>query len=258
MNERPMTACRWPGCTALTTKSPYCERHHQEHAKQWNAGLSSTERGYGRKHQIARDRLIRAHPFCVECEKAGRVVMTTVLDHIVPKAEGGTDDVANLQGLCDEHSKYKTANESARGQLRAVVASQAFQNVLVFGPPCAGKSFVVNQCKRPGDIVLDLDVLWCAISGSEMHSDPGVFWPVLRAMRDAALERVALLGVPCTMWVIAGVPAPEDRNRLIDAGRYVVRLVNPGEAVCMERAASRPRRVETEAAIRDWFDRYLP
>lgn len=39
-----------------------------------------------------------------------------VCDHVVPLEEGGTDDEVNLQTLCQECAKAKTAAESRRGR----------------------------------------------------------------------------------------------------------------------------------------------
>ena len=43
----------------------------------------------------------------------------TEVDHIIPRAEGGTEDRANLQALCHEHHHMKTMAEAARGAKRA-------------------------------------------------------------------------------------------------------------------------------------------
>jgi len=40
------------------------------------------------------------------------------LDHIVSLAEGGSDDIDNLQGLCTTHHQEKTRAEAVRGQRR--------------------------------------------------------------------------------------------------------------------------------------------
>ena len=58
------------------------------------------------------------HPLCAECERNGRVSVATIRDHIVPLAEGGTDDPENIQGLCQACSDAKTEREIARGVAR--------------------------------------------------------------------------------------------------------------------------------------------
>lgn len=41
------------------------------------------------------------------------------VDHVVPKAEGGTDDDDNLQSICEPCHAVKTAQESARARSRS-------------------------------------------------------------------------------------------------------------------------------------------
>jgi 5-methylcytosine-specific restriction protein A len=44
-----------------------------------------------------------------------------IVDHIKPKAEGGTDDLENLQAICRPCHVKKTALESGRGRSRAAM-----------------------------------------------------------------------------------------------------------------------------------------
>ena len=46
------------------------------------------------------------------CRSCGLVSMKLELDHIINKAQGGTDDESNLQSLCAECHKKKTQKES--------------------------------------------------------------------------------------------------------------------------------------------------
>ena len=77
----------------------------------WDHQGSSHERGYGWRWQQRRKAFLATHPLCVRCEAAGRVVAATDLDHIVPKAKGGTDDASNLQPLCRACHEAKTIDE---------------------------------------------------------------------------------------------------------------------------------------------------
>lgn len=65
----------------------------------------------GRKGVERRARWLRAHPLCVECSKQGRVTAATVPDHIIALTNGGVDDETNLQSLCAEHHRQKTARD---------------------------------------------------------------------------------------------------------------------------------------------------
>lgn len=61
-----------------------------------------------------RRRVFAANPLCAECERQGRYTPAAELDHIVPIAHGGTDDWQNLQGLCVECHRIKSAREAGK------------------------------------------------------------------------------------------------------------------------------------------------
>jgi 5-methylcytosine-specific restriction protein A len=54
---------------------------------------------------------------CEECEPKPLLerAPASEVDHITPKAEGGTDDPRNLRAINTEHHKRKTAQEARRG-----------------------------------------------------------------------------------------------------------------------------------------------
>ena len=47
--------------------------------------------------------LTRDMHLCQPCLATGRATPATQVDHIIPKASGGTDDLDNLQSICAEH-----------------------------------------------------------------------------------------------------------------------------------------------------------
>jgi 5-methylcytosine-specific restriction protein A len=48
--------------------------------------------------------------------RQGRTTSATEVDHITPKAKGGTDDDDNLQAICADHHREKTAREAAEAK----------------------------------------------------------------------------------------------------------------------------------------------
>lgn len=85
----------------------------------WKRG-NPAERGYGWQWQKLRKVMLAQDPLCRTCREQGKVTAAQELDHIVPKAEGGTDDPANLAPICKPCHKEKTAHESARAQGRTI------------------------------------------------------------------------------------------------------------------------------------------
>jgi 5-methylcytosine-specific restriction protein A len=92
-------------------------RHGPDWSQPW-AKAKPQQRLSGRKLQRERERLFAREPLCAECKRHDRATLAVWRDHIVPVAEGGTDDDANIQGLCDECHRAKTAREAARGLKR--------------------------------------------------------------------------------------------------------------------------------------------
>lgn len=79
------------------------------------------ERSDGPYHSWRWTRLSRAfrasHPICAECERAGRIVPSTCVDHIVPWpiCEDFFDE-KNLQALCDRCNMVKGNRDKRRIQ----------------------------------------------------------------------------------------------------------------------------------------------
>jgi 5-methylcytosine-specific restriction enzyme A len=68
----------------------------------------------GRALQALRNRILSDEPLCRSCTGKGRVTAATEIDHIIPLSKGGTYDDDNLQPLCTECHKVKTASDTGR------------------------------------------------------------------------------------------------------------------------------------------------
>jgi 5-methylcytosine-specific restriction enzyme A len=107
---KPLRVCTRPGCPVLTPHGR-CGEHRIEqrvHGNRFTVGA------YGRPWRRLRDAHRARSPFCVECAKAGQVVVGTQVDHIVPHRGDRVllMDPRNLQTLCDTHHGQKTAAET--------------------------------------------------------------------------------------------------------------------------------------------------
>ncbi|TQV76662.1 HNH endonuclease [Aliikangiella marina] len=122
MPKRLPTYCRKRGCNVIVDKPGYCKAH-QGDATNWGKYQrkqgNTTDRGYGAAWRKTRVRIkARAKGLCEPCKEQGFIHLGSICDHIIPKAEGGTDDESNLQWVCDAYHKKKTAQEGARGRKR--------------------------------------------------------------------------------------------------------------------------------------------
>lgn len=88
---------------------------------------TTTERGYGWFWQKTRDRIARRDNYlCQPCLRRGRPTPFAEVDHIKPKAQGGTDDDDNLECTCIDCHKAKTTAEAAKAQGREVKQRPVF------------------------------------------------------------------------------------------------------------------------------------
>ena len=77
--------------------------------------LQRHKRLRGHQLTVLRSRLLRASPLCAHCQREGRIAEATELDHITPLHLGGSNDEANLQGLCRPcHLAKSNAERSAK------------------------------------------------------------------------------------------------------------------------------------------------
>lgn len=107
----PPRPCTAPRCRAMSIKGGRCKEHEP---KAWatSDAKTATERGYGaawrklRKVALERDKYL-----CQLCLANGIATLATDVDHIISKANGGADDINNLQCLCRACHKAKTIRE---------------------------------------------------------------------------------------------------------------------------------------------------
>ena len=112
MPMAPPTPCAQPLCPELTYGTQYCPDHAKRERTYDLHRESSSKRGYGAKWRKLRSAFLARHLKCVGWP-AGRQcwAAATEVDHIVPKALGGGNEMANLQGLCKRCHSRKTMSE---------------------------------------------------------------------------------------------------------------------------------------------------
>ena len=115
MPDGALHACTYPRCPRLLGVGELCPDHQPRWA--WrDPTLTTTQRGYGREWQLRRARILKRDGYvCQPCQREGRSIRATSVDHIVPKSQDGTDNDANLEACCEPHHLAKSARERRRG-----------------------------------------------------------------------------------------------------------------------------------------------
>lgn len=82
-----------------------------KHSRVAPSRVAPTERIRGRTLQRIRGRIMQGQPLCRMCEEKGFVTPGAEMDHIVPLFKGGSNDDDNLQMLCVECHRKKSADD---------------------------------------------------------------------------------------------------------------------------------------------------
>jgi hypothetical protein len=165
----------------------------------------------------------------------------THVDHIVTWRQGGAPfDPVNLRATCRKCNLGRVSRARRSGWLRA-----ATHVILVWGPPAAGKSTLVGERAAPGDVVVDYDAI--AVS--------------LGATRDSPQHKSVMAARNALLTMLQRGESGADRAWIVSTrsdapARFIHHeaiLVDPGEQVCLERAAAAGRPAREVQAIGDWY-----
>lgn len=118
---------------------------------------------------------------------------------------------------------------------------------VIAGPPCAGKTTLARA--QSGNVI-DLDDIEEELGGERYALRSDVRTEALR-IRQERID-TALRSNEDT-WVIHSAPTPEQVSTYLAAGA-TLRVIDPGEDTCIERASDRPP--HTAAVIRDWYQNF--
>jgi hypothetical protein len=130
---------------------------------------------------------------------------------------------------------------------------------VVTGPPCGGKSTLIVEGSKSGDIVVDMDRLALALTTPDVQPfeyDARVR-AVARAARKAAVTEALKVGQGerrLGVWIIHTDPSPDERRAYRALGAHIVEA-NPGKAECLRRLESRPK--QNHAIARKVIDDYF-
>lgn len=110
---------------------------------------------------------------------------------------------------------------------------------IVYGSPLAGKSSFVAEVMNEGDLIVDIDNLWEAVSGCDKYVKPNRLKSVVFSLRDNLLESVKYRrGKWSNAYIIGSYPFEAERNRLADTLGARLIHIDTDKAECIARLES--------------------
>lgn len=129
---------------------------------------------------------------------------------------------------------------------------------IVYGAPCSGKEEYVQRRIKRGDIVLEFDHLYQALTWRDLHDKPDNVKAVVFKARDAVLESVKMrVGSWHHAYIIGTYPFKSQREDLARQLDAELVLIERDEAECLLEADNLGTLgVGMKKYIRRWFDDY--
>ena len=133
------------------------------------------------------------------------------------------------------------------------------QIYLVYGPPLAGKTTYVKEVMDDGDLIIDLDNIWQAVSGCDRYIKPNKLKAVVFSVRDTLLDAAKFkLGRWNNCYIIGGYPLISERERLIKEFGAREIFIDVGKEECLSRLKAAGDRATDEWSkyIEEWFAKF--
>lgn len=130
---------------------------------------------------------------------------------------------------------------------------------LVYGAPCSGKSTLVRQMMHRGDLIVDMDLLFYAVSGCSLYDKPDQLKSDVFAVRALLLDRIQhRAGRWGDAYIVGGYPFKLEREGLArKLGAELIFCDLPKEQCQANARAGRGNLAKAwEGYIEWWFDDY--
>ncbi len=128
---------------------------------------------------------------------------------------------------------------------------------IVYGPPLGGKNTMVRDMYVYGDIVVDVDALWQAITMEDLYIKPNNIRFNLFKLRDELFSQIKTrYGNWYNAYIIGGYPEKYERRRLADELGAEIIFCEATKEECIERARENNRPNKWIDYIELWFEKY--
>jgi hypothetical protein len=128
---------------------------------------------------------------------------------------------------------------------------------IVWGSPLSGKNTLVRQLIQYGDIVLDVDALWQAVTFQPGYIKPSNVRFNIFALRDNLLDQIKTrYGQWCDAYVIGGYPDKYERERLAQTLGAELIYCESTKEECIARLETSSRLESWREYIEGWWEKY--
>jgi hypothetical protein len=134
---------------------------------------------------------------------------------------------------------------------------------LVYGPPMSGKAAYVKENMSRGDLVVDMDQLYSAVSYLPYYDKPDNLFANVIGIHNHLIDMIMTrLGKWNDAWIIGGYADKYKRNRIVKELGAELIFFDVSKDECIRRLAldedRKFRQTEWKEYINKWFSSYTP
>lgn len=202
----------------------------------------------------------------VICEKCGKHIVVSKHIQVHHETELTEDNYTdanislnpeNVKVWCHTcHNKYH-GRFNGGGHKRKEKAAY-----IVYGPPMSGKTSYVIEHMEEGDLIVDIDSLYQAVTLLPRYHKPDILKYNVFAIKNSIIENIKTrYGGFRTAWIIGGYPRKVERERLISMLNATPIFLDVTKEECISRIDScndyrSENREEWIKYIEQWFEQF--
>ena len=195
------------------------------------------------------------------CEYCGKPIVNKY-DAIGHHKEYLTEDNVNDVTVALNPDNISIVHHACHNKIHDKLGHFRRQIFLVYGAPLSGKSSYVNTVRGIGDLIIDIDLIWQCVTGSEKYNKPPVLNAVVFGIRDYLIESVRIRrGKWDNAYIIGGYPLISERERICKTLGAREVFIECSKDECMRRLSENSDGRDFKAwtgYINEWFRRYSP
>ena len=190
-----------------------------------------------------------------KCERTGEVfadMSQLIAHHKIELTEDNVDD-PNIS-LNPNNIEIISFNEHNKEHRRFGYKQNVY---IVYGSPLSGKTTLVRELMSYGDLVLDIDSLWQAVTFQPAHVKPKNVRFNIFKLRDEMLDQIKMrYGGWYDAYIIGGYPDKYERERLAQTLGAELIYCESTKEECLERLEQSGKPESWREYIIDWWERY--
>jgi hypothetical protein len=197
------------------------------------------------------------------CQKCGKIISNPINCHIHHIKELTPENASNVTISLNPENVLVVCRDCHDKEHRRFGYQQLERGVyLVYGPPLSGKTSFVREQMSRGDLVVDMDRLYAAVTMLPEYDKPDSLLPNVLGIHNQLLDNIKTrYGKWGSAWVIGGYADKYKREQLANNLGAEMIFCDISQAECLARLeideGRRYRKDEWMKYIVEWFDRYV-